>query len=87
MQNTISITEGRKRLFQIAKEIQKPDTTYVLTDNGSPAAVLVSPDEFESMLETIEVTREFPDLKKDIALGRKEFELGKTVALDDLLDK
>jgi len=28
---TITITEGRKELFKIAEEVQKPDTQYVFT--------------------------------------------------------
>lgn len=86
MQNTISITEGRKRLFQIAKEIQKPDTTYVLTDKGSPAAVLISPAEYDSIIETIEILSD-TDLLNDIKSAEEDYKSGRTVTLDEFVSQ
>jgi len=63
---TLSISEARKKIFQIAEEVQKPNTHYTLTENGRPKAVLISAEEFESWIETLEVMEEFPDLAKDI---------------------
>lgn len=63
---TISISEARKRIFDIAEEVQKPGIFYTFTENGKPKAVLVSAEYFESLLETLEVMEEFPDLQKDI---------------------
>lgn len=65
--HTISISEARKRIFEIANEVQKPDTYFVLTENGKLKAVILSMEEFESFLETIEVLEEFPELDKAIA--------------------
>lgn len=87
MQKTISITEGRKRLFQIAEEVQNPDTRYVFTDKGMSKITLIASSEYDSILETLEVMREFPNLKDDIAEGRKEFKEGKTTKLSDYLAK
>ncbi|MBU4298753.1 type II toxin-antitoxin system Phd/YefM family antitoxin [Patescibacteria group bacterium] len=64
---TLSITEARKKIFKIAKDIQKPSRYYTLTERGRPKVVLMSAEEFESWQETLEVMREFPDLDKDIA--------------------
>ena len=63
---TLSISEARKRIFEIAEEVQKPNTHFTLTENGRPKAVIISVEEFESLVETIEVLRDFPDLQKDI---------------------
>ena len=62
----ISITEARGRLFQIADDVQVPDTHYILTENGRPKVVLMSVEQFESWTETMEVMKDFPDLDKDI---------------------
>ncbi|MBU4480846.1 type II toxin-antitoxin system Phd/YefM family antitoxin [Patescibacteria group bacterium] len=64
---TLSITEARKKFFDIAKEVQKPGQYFTLTERGRPKAVIMSAEEFESWQETLEVMREFPDLDKDIA--------------------
>ena len=64
--NTLSITEARGNIFNIADEAQKRGVHFTLTEHGRPKAVLMSADEFESWQETLEVIAEFPDLKKDI---------------------
>jgi len=63
---TVSISEARKRIFEIAQDVQKPDHYYTLTEKGRPKAVLMSAEQFDSWQETIEVMREFPNLDKDV---------------------
>ncbi|MBU1015314.1 type II toxin-antitoxin system Phd/YefM family antitoxin [Patescibacteria group bacterium] len=75
---TLSITEARKRIFEIINEVQKPDTYYTLTEKGRPKAVILSVEEFESLWETIETLEEIPDLAKDI----KEYERDKKSGAD-----
>lgn len=64
---TISITEARKNLFDIAKEVQAPNKVYILTEKGKPTVAVMSAEEYESWVETMEVDRIFPDLAKDVA--------------------
>jgi len=85
--HTVSISEARKRIFEIADEVQQPDTYYVLTENGRPKAVILSIEEFESLRETIEVLEEFPNLKKDIAEAEAEYKRGEYVTLEEVLAK
>lgn len=73
---TLPISEARKRIFEIAEAVQKPDVHYTLTENGRPKAVIMSAEEFESWQETIEVARDFPDLKKDIAEVERDIRSG-----------
>ncbi len=87
VENTISISEARKKIFKIAEETQKPNNYYTLTENGRPKVVLMSADEFESWQETMEVMREFPNLEKDIEEAEKEYKRGEYTTLDELLAK
>lgn len=73
---TLSISEARKRIFEIAEKVQKPDTYYILTENGRPKIVIMSAEEFESWQETFEVMRDFPDLKKDIEEVERDIKSG-----------
>jgi len=73
---TISITEARKKLFQIAKEVQIPGRSYTLTEKGKPKVIIMSLEEFESWKETVEVLTEFPDLKKDMEEAEKAVKTG-----------
>ncbi len=73
---TISITEARKNLFQIAKEVQTPGRSYVLTEKGKSKVIIMSLEEFESWKETVEVLTEFPNLKKDMEQVEKDIKSG-----------
>ncbi len=68
---TMSITEARKNIFALAEKAQTPGVHFVLTEKGKPRAVLMSAEEFESLVETMEVERIFPDLNKDISEMKK----------------
>lgn len=87
---TLPISEARKRIFDIAKEVQKPSNYYTLTEKGRPKIVIMSAEEFESWQETLEVIREFPDLKKDVEEADEAIKNGEYknwITLEDLLAK
>jgi len=45
---TLSISEARKNIFDIAEEVQKPGVFYTLTEKGLPKAVVLSAEQFDS---------------------------------------
>ncbi len=65
IKTTISISEARKRLFEVAEEVQSPQTIYTFTEKGKPKVVMMSAENFESWAETLEVMIDFPNLQKD----------------------
>ena len=85
IRNTLSISEARKKIFDIADEVQQPNTYFTLTEKGRPKIVIMSAEEFESWMETFEVMRDFPDLKKDIRQAEEEYRKGETTTLEDYL--
>ena len=80
---TLSITEARKNIFEIIEDIQRPSRYYTLTAHGQPKAILLSAEEFESLLETIDVLREMPDLLERAEEAREEMRKGNTQTLDE----
>ena len=84
---TIPITEGRKKIFKISDEVQKPGQYYTLTEKGRPKVVIMSAEEFESWQETLEVMKEFPNLDKDIKRAEEEYKKGDYITLEELLEK
>lgn len=49
---TLSLSEAKMKLSSLVEAVYSTDEEVVITKNGSPAAVLISPDEFESRKET-----------------------------------
>jgi len=56
------------KLSALVELISSSDEEVVITKNGRPAAVLVSPDEYESWKETIEI-RADETLSREIKAG------------------
>ena len=87
---TLPISEARKKIFNIAEEVQKPSNYYTLIEKGKAKAVIMSAEEFESWQETLEVLRDFPDIEKDIKEVDKAIKTGEWrnwTSLDELLAK
>ncbi len=82
-QNTLSITNARKNIFELAEKVQKPGIHFTLTENGCPKVVILSADEFDSIMETMEIMSD-PELMKDIKEAEEDFKKGDYVTLDEL---
>ena len=87
MKHIIPISQARKEIFSIAKQVQQPGQYFTLTENGHPKLVVLSASEFESLVETVDVLRAFPDLEDDIDEAEKEYRRSNVKTLDELLTK
>ncbi|MBW2407782.1 MAG: type II toxin-antitoxin system Phd/YefM family antitoxin [Deltaproteobacteria bacterium] len=72
---TLSLSEAKMKLSELIEKVQSTDAEVVITKNGRPAAVLVSPDEFEGWRETIAIIADgdlVSEIKKGIAALKKK---------------
>lgn len=67
---TLSLSEAKMKLSGLVEMVSKTDEEVVITKNGSPAAVIISPDEFESLKETGAI-RSDASLMNEIKKGLK----------------
>lgn len=72
---TISISEARNNLHALVESVRASDQQVVMTKNGRPIAVLVSPDEFKSWRETMKVRLD-AELMTEIKNGMKALKKG-----------
>lgn len=82
---TLSLSEAKAKLSGLVADVERRDEEIVITRNGRPAAVLVSPDEYESWKETLAV-RADRDLMREIKTGLAELKARKArlYTLDEL---
>lgn len=80
---TLSITEARKKIFEIAEEAQKPGKFYTLTENGRPKLVVMSADQFDSLMEDLELMSD-PGFEKRMAAVEEEFKKGEYSSWEDV---
>jgi antitoxin YefM len=65
---TLPLSEVKTKLSQLIEEIISKDEQITITRNGRPAAVLISPEEFDSWHETI-VIQSSAEMMKEIRRG------------------
>jgi prevent-host-death family protein len=52
MERTIGVDKARAKLGQIAEEVASDDEAVVLTRRGEAVAVLISPSEYDSLIQS-----------------------------------
>lgn len=81
----LSLSEVKMKLSELVEIVHSTDEEIVITKNGRPAAVLVSPDEYESWKETADIKSD-ADLMKEIKNGILALKTkGKLYTLKELL--
>ena len=64
----LSLSEAKMKLSELIDRVHSTDEEVVITKNGRPAAVLISPDEFEGWKETMTIKSD-SDFMKEIRKG------------------
>ncbi len=84
---TLPLSEVRMKLSALVDRVEATDEEVVITRNGRPAAILVSPDEYESWKETVAVKSQ-PGLVDEIRTGLQQLKDRKTrlYTLEDLFE-
>ena len=75
---TIPLTELRPKLPKIMDRISKYFDRYVITRHGKPEAVMLSEEDYESLLETLDILSD-QKLMKDIKKAKEDFKKGKGI--------
>lgn len=72
----LPVTDVKRDLLPLIKKIQKLQESIAITRNGRPTAVLLSLDEYEGLLETIEILSD-PALVKLLRKSKRELNQGR----------
>jgi len=83
MVNTISVRELRPKLSKVIDNIHKKFDRYVITRRGKPEVVMMSIDDYEGLLETLEIESD-PELMKRLKKAEGDFKKGKWKSLEDI---
>ena len=86
MTNQVSISNVRARLPNLVSKVNKNLDRVVITVNGQPKAVLVSPEDLESLEETAEILS-IPQAKQCISQGIKQIKKGHVIPFKNVVGK
>lgn len=84
MSETVPFTEAKAHLSELVDRTLREHERFIVTRNGVPAAVLVSPEDLESLEETVEILQD-KALLESIRTSRREAAEGKRLRLKDHL--
>ena len=76
MNKTIPLKEARAKFSKLVDRVDRLSDRYIVTKNGVPKAVVMSAEEFESWVETLEFMSH-PKAVKALEQGLREAKAGK----------
>ena len=84
MNAVIPLTEARNRFAQLIDDASKMFAQFTITRNGKPEAVLMSKEEYDALIDTIEILSN-PDTMASVRRGEKDLKAGRVKPLEDVL--
>lgn len=86
MVNTITLKELRPELSEVIKDIDTKLDRYIVLKRGKPITVMMSPDDYEGLLETIEILSDKETVRR-IKKAKQEVKEGRTISLEEFRRK
>ena len=83
MSETLPLASVKSKFSEMVDRVQHTHDRIVVTRNGRPAAVLISPEELESLEDTLELLSD-PDAMQQLAKSRQAFEAGDFITGEEL---
>jgi antitoxin YefM len=79
----IPFTEARARLTELLDDVEARHEHLVITRKGRPAAVVVSPEEWDAIEQTLDVLQDDATLA-DLRESEQDVKAGRLFSLDDV---
>ena len=83
MTKNITLKDLRPKLPKVINEIDSKMTRFVVTKRGKPAALMMSIEDYESLLETLDILSN-SGLSKKIKAAEEDVKKGKIQSLDEI---
>ena len=84
MSDTLPFSEVKAQLSALADRVERQHDRILVTRNGRPSFVMVSPDDLESLEETIDILGD-DELMDSLRKSQLEADEGKLLPLDERL--
>jgi prevent-host-death family protein len=86
MMKSLTASEAKKRLLELIRDSDETFERYLITRNGEPKAVLMSVDDYEGWIETLELMNS-KEAITEIRKARRELDAGKGIPFEKILEK
>ena len=82
IEKILPITKVKREFLDVIKEMTAEESTITVTKNGMPVSVMMTPERYEGLLETIEILAD-PKVMKALADSARDFKAGKVYSHKD----
>lgn len=80
MAQLIAISKAKQQLLELARRNEKTGESFILIKDGVPVSALLPFDEYESLLETLDILETEPDILSKLKKAEQEITSGKGMA-------
>ncbi len=82
---TVPLSEAKAHLARLLKETEELGERFTITRSGRPAGVLISAEEYDGLMETLEILAD-PALMRGLRRGLADAEAGRLVSHAEVWD-
>lgn len=82
-QTILPVTKVKRELLEILKAMEEDYATITVTRNGRPVGIMMTPDRYEALLETIEILGDNKVLQA-LKASQKDFKTGRIYTHDEV---
>ena len=86
LKNILPVTTVKRNLMKLLKELQGGDSHVIITKDGKASGILMSTEEYEGMMETLEILSDKKAMKS-LKKAQKDFENGRVYTHEDVFSK
>lgn len=83
---TLPLSDAKAKLSRVVDDIVRRDERVTITKNGTPAAVILSAEDYESLNATLEILSD-PEFAADVRRGLQSLKRGKGLRLPQVFGK
>ena len=83
LEKILPVTKVKRELLDILKSMEEEYSTITMTRNGEPVGVMMTPDRYEALLETIEILADNKILQT-LRASQKDFKSGRVYTHDEV---
>ena len=82
----VTVTEAKKKLLDLIRRLKARPEVVAIPRDGKPAAVLLSMDQFEGLMETLEILSD-PKTMRSLRRSMKQARTGKWVPHESIFGR
>ncbi|OGQ04759.1 MAG: hypothetical protein A3F82_08115 [Deltaproteobacteria bacterium RIFCSPLOWO2_12_FULL_44_12] len=76
MAQLITISKAKQQLLELARRTQELGQSFIILKDGEPVSALLPFEEYESILETLDILETEPDILKKLKRAEREIAAG-----------